>query len=356
MEETGVMRFEHFIMYRLRGLVYDAEAPDIEILNVPDDSLNALITTRPDEHCLITDTDATIANALLSGIFRGESAPLNTVLPERIEAIRKTRKSESGNDPFLVVRRNGIVAQFILTHQRQFDNFVVSINAVNKQEIREVSKPFIDRVLTSFTLVQGSISSIEVVADSIVFFKDDGTRVHSYSFKGSANLQVSKVLSADIAQVPELYADLSQVAKLRRKDLSRAIGLAVASLQSDKNPLRSFLTAWSALEIFIQKVFPIYEQELFEKLNDSPKSDARSISIDRIKDVMKDKYRLADKFAIIATELASHDADKDLSDFQEAKKIRDGIHAEDVSAEKLPLETVRNIYNRYLSLHLRRQQ
>jgi len=68
---------------------------------------------------------------------------------------------------------------------------------------------------------------------------------------------------------------------------------------------------------------------------------------------MKDKYRLADKFAIIASALDPAGADQDIAVFTELKGIRDAFfHALSTNPDQLPGETTRRLLRKYLSLHL----
>jgi len=76
----------------------------------------------------------------------------------------------------------------------------------------------------------------------------------------------------------------------------------------------------------------------------------------RFKDVMGDKYRLADTFLIIASVLDSDLATNDAEIFRSLKSVRDNLLHGLETPTHLPTETVQNLLLKYLSLHLDRSQ
>ena len=72
----------------------------------------------------------------------------------------------------------------------------------------------------------------------------------------------------------------------------------------------------------------------------------------RIKDVMKDKYRLTDKFVLIASFL-SNEIEEDIESFKSMKKLRDDIfHGKEFNEETLPVEDARKLAAKYLKSHM----
>jgi hypothetical protein len=136
------------------------------------------------------------------------------------------------------------------------------------------------------------------------------------------------------------------------QELERVVRLLVSSLQTNGDALRSFLYAWAAIEIFVSKNFGFYEERFFRKLDDGGHSDARRRYLKRIRTVMTDRYRLTDKFGLIAFLLCPESADEDAERFKRAKKERDKLaHGQDVDEAGLPVQDVQEILRRYLRLH-----
>jgi hypothetical protein len=135
--------------------------------------------------------------------------------------------------------------------------------------------------------------------------------------------------------------------------LARPVSLLITSLDNATDELQGFIAAWSALEIFVNATFKAtYEERLFQIMEEGAPQSAKGV-FERFKDVMKDKYRVADKFLAIASVLDANGADNDLSEFKRIKKIRDGLlHALDTPLTPLPTDAVQKLLLKYLKLHL----
>lgn len=80
----------------------------------------------------------------------------------------------------------------------------------------------------------------------------------------------------------------------------------------------------------MNKLFPAYSAAFFTHIASAHPSPAVSRSLDRIESVMRDKYRLVDKFTMLATTLARRDADADIDTFAQLKASRDELsHGQD---------------------------
>lgn len=81
--------------------------------------------------------------------------------------------------------------------------------------------------------------------------------------------------------------------------------------------------------------------------------DSSTPIFERLKDVMKDKYRIVDKFLVISAVLDPEAADEDVNSFRAHKVVRDNMfHKFDMLPEHLPIEDVQKIFVKYLKLHL----
>ncbi|OIP61522.1 MAG: hypothetical protein CO148_10535 [Nitrospirae bacterium CG_4_9_14_3_um_filter_41_27] len=117
--------------------------------------------------------------------------------------------------------------------------------------------------------------------------------------------------------------------------------------------LQSFLSGWSALEIFINKTFTVYEEEFMKRVirDDAPAGTTRYI--DRIREVMEGKHRLLDKFIVIAACLGGDTIEADIDLFKKLKDTRDDFfHKQDIAENNLPTAELRSLLNRYLRAHI----
>ena len=118
---------------------------------------------------------------------------------------------------------------------------------------------------------------------------------------GAAKLSLATPLTDAV-----LSSATKHISKLSdEKALTRPISLLSTSLERGTDELEAFIAAWSALEIFVNATFKTtYELRWFDIMQDGAPISAKPV-FQRFKDVMSDKYRLADKFLIIASVLDS---------------------------------------------------
>jgi hypothetical protein len=137
--------------------------------------------------------------------------------------------------------------------------------------------------------------------------------------------------------------------------LQRVQRLIRSSFETEDDPLRSFLAAWLAFEIFVNMVFGTYEAFFFNSLLEEGHLEIQRKYLTRIREVMKDKYRLADKFAAVSYQLSPGTGDEDLKTGLQVKKVRDELfHGESVDEGSLPVKPIRDLACKYLRLHFER--
>ncbi|MEM9948699.1 MAG: hypothetical protein AAF810_21915 [Cyanobacteria bacterium P01_D01_bin.36] len=217
-------------------------------------------------------------------------------------------------------------------------------------------------------------------SSSLVFFRDDGKPVYSFTSSGSLKFHASHSITPEIVKSIE---DWYQIL-IADQDLTQIKRLLVSSLQIEGDKLRSFLSAWTALEIFINKTFKgQYEKAFFEQLEDDSVPAVLPSFIERIFKITKDnygwdradrldvlksnlkpirsymnkgRYKIADKFSLIASLLSLETAEADLKNFKHIKKKRDRLfHGEDVNEDILPVEMAQSLLRKYLVHHLATQ-
>jgi hypothetical protein len=68
---------------------------------------------------------------------------------------------------------------------------------------------------------------------------------------------------------------------------------------------------------------------------------------------MKDKYRLVDKFGVVAAVLAGETSDADIVQFKRIKKVRDELlHGQEAPVTSLLNTELRELLSKYLRAHL----
>jgi hypothetical protein len=124
-------------------------------------------------------------------------------------------------------------------------------------------------------------------------------------------------------------------------------------VQTDR--FRRFILGWTALEILVGKVFSFYERLFVATLVRESGMAGAEQYFERVTDVMKSRYRLADKFSVIAGILAGEDGYTDVEEFKRIKKMRDDlVHGENIPETSLPTEELQVLLGKYLQQHLDR--
>ena len=117
---------------------------------------------------------------------------------------------------------------------------------------------------------------------------------------------------------------------------------------------RVWLLAWTALESLVTTRFKRYERIFIERLRVGHRDAPTVHYLARAADVMAERYRLLDRFAIMAGCLFPETAAADMEDFARLKKQRDDVtHGAEVDDLDLGAEAVRQLLRRYLDADLR---
>jgi hypothetical protein len=171
----------------------------------------------------------------------------------------------------------------------------------------------------------------------------------------SSVLQVSWRVRSHYEAVSPSEAE-SLIAALGKSELNRSVNLLAQSLDmAAEDKFKSFLFGWTALEILINKVFSEYEKAFLSAVSSESSVHGTSRYFERVTQVMRDKYRLVDKFGIIAAVLTAEESDHDIEEFERIKKVRDALlHGQDAPELSLLNVELRDLVSKYLRKHLSR--
>lgn len=346
------MKYRYTALFSIKGLSLPPAGG--EKVLVPDSAagLRAILTSQPNSHAFEGDRSLAVAGLMLRALFNSE--PTGNEFKQRVatavEELRAERQKEFGSSPFLVVIGEGDAPSFNPTHERDAEDFIVCFNGADKGEIRARFHIALTALLNSLVSAAENVIGIRTVADPVIFFREDGKPVYSYTLTGgSVDAYVSKPLPDDRAQaIGALYRLLAA-----NTNLQRVQRLIRSSLETEDDPLRSFLAAWSAFEIFVNKVFAAYEARFFDSVLEEGHPEVQRKYLGRIREVMRYKYRLADKFAAISFQLSPGTGDEDLKTVIRVKTVRDELsHGESVNEKGLPVKAIRDLASKYLRLHI----
>jgi hypothetical protein len=341
------MHCTYKVAYCVQGVLLPA-GQILHLLPGRIDGVWAVLTNEPDSYLYEHDLALKIAEALLAGLFAAEAiSDLDNWLANKIGLLQQSRKDRFGNRPYLIFGRESDEDVTLDLH-REFDTFVVCFDAIDKRRVQQESAAMISRLLASVALHIGDVDGYDKVAESVTLKREDGKTVFTFSPSAGGVKVITENIPTDIQDKISASYDAME----HNPVLERTINLMSFSVEQHQNRFRAFVASWTAMELLVNKLFPDYERGLFGQLTDT-ESEAERSYFARISEVMRDKYRLLDKFALVALSLSPDTADGDLQCMKQIVEIRnDLVHKHSVRDEQLPLESLQQLLRKYMAKYL----
>jgi hypothetical protein len=265
----------------------------------------------------------------------------------------------------LQVRRNSYLA-YSSSHAIFYVNAGLFLNDLDLQSIQGVEGPVWDKLphesiakiafdsvaaAVSLSRVPDASRNFEFILDGYYATDPTGDGFQRFSRNRVSDGYVTATISkAEISQATTLAAVLYKETEMRT-----VIDLFSAALTPrESGHLHAFISAWTGLEIFVAKQFRELEPSIEIIVKGLSTHETFS---DRMRVVMRDKYRLTDKFAVISNYYNEIDADDDMASFKRIKDARDGFfHTMKGDMNSLPLDETRTLLEKYLKLYQARNK
>ena len=343
------MRIRTLEVHKLLGANKIADGADTEVFLSDAPKLRAYVTEKPDEVFRRIDHGSAFAKLILMGFTRPTSEmTAEQALGHELDRLASARKP---GGVYVVFDGAAEVEKPDLQHRRAVGDVDVALDAVDKAAVQAQFAPLIGHVLAALKLGQTDRADGQTEHRGTVALLLDGER-EIYLLNLEAGAMRASLATPLTLESLRRSAALTKV--LAAEDHLERVGrLFVESFKRQTDPLFAFIAAWSALEVFVGTTFKnTYQERWYAMLESSVPSSARPV-IKRFEEVMSDKLRLADKFAVIASILDVNQAGTDLATFVRIKKVRDGFfHSPEPGAAILPLDTTQSLLRKYLGLHL----
>ena len=333
------------------AIALPAEFDSLRLYEEATERVSAILLKDPSELLADADRGAALAVLLLRGFVASpDPRDVEAKLAEQVATISENRKKAAQDAPFLVIIVEAEVQpDFAGSHNDQ-PSYSVYVDAIDKDHIRASARPKADRVLSAAIVASDAEPRFDRVGESIYLVNEDGRITYSMTFTAGAVSAAVRRLAPDLPESVAMYASASR--KKGSPDLTTVYSLLRSAVDGRTEPLRAFISAWSALEIFTNKVFKTYEDIWFDEL-----TKGRSVPdlshLARMREVMKGKYRLVDTFTVVSVTLAPVDADADIADFADLKNLRDELfHGGSLNESALPAHRALALVRKYIRLHL----
>ena len=307
------------------------ESQEIVLFDEPGEGMRFVLSSAPDSY--LTDADKIVAAGVtvLSRITVAgappppPSKPLGVIVDE----IRAEREKLLNQRMVLVCQFDG-TADPLKIHVRsevEGDTF----STFNRSEIEKITgkhEKAIERAITSLFAADALIVRFEALAESFRFADSDGLEILAVAFGG----YVSSVRRTGIDREMEVKLK-TQFQRCFRSDknLNTVTRLLSDSLLAKEDKLRSFLAAWTSLEIFVSK-FSTQPSSLPDEKPTSLKLPV-----------------LVFRFNSAARNLGLDDpAEKEIA-FINIKRVRDDfVHGKNVDDSSFPIEGTQALVRAFL--------
>lgn len=344
------MEFVFLSAHKVFGIVKKDDEPDVVLFQGTDPKMTVSITSDLDKHWHILDRHGALATMMLRGLLNQPlPGEFQDNLAHQIAAARKRRSDALGIDGLLVIEIRGEL-DVTLKAPREIDDYVLCVNAYDKQELHLKLQPHVSSVLAALSMAGSGGYQFERIASGSYVITSDGKILHSFSPRlAAASVYASYALTDEQAALMKENIGLV----LNSGDLGRVIRLHAQSLDRTTDNFRAFVSAWSALEILIGKIFPIYQEKLFSDLEKVSAAPGLRVYLERMTDVMNDKHSLADKFAVISIFLDDRQSPTEIEEFVRLKKTRDLLsHGGRTPDGSLPTKDVQRLFEKYFRNHV----
>lgn len=314
------------------------------------DNCRFVLTDEPDALLSKIDHGSALARLMLKSLI-GQRGDMDfpIALKAEIEEIRAERKKRIGGQSVLVVEAQGEIDATLKKPTQEQEGFIIAFDTVDKQAVKQIHQSDVEAMKLALAIESKVISRFAALSEGTYLINEAGKIIYSISFSTSAEASVSRSLSVNgVKRVSARYAMLKQANDL---DSVQRLFSQMADYSTDR--LKAFLAGWTALEILIAKSFKNYEQVFLAPLAKAGQPTLRERFLGRIKDVMKDKYRLTDKFIVVTAVLfpgaADSDVQEDYKKFSQLKELRDSIfHGEEFAEEDLPVDELASLLRKYV--------
>ena len=330
------------------GISLRKESPPIVLAS--SENGRFLLTHSPDELLASVDEASAVGRLMLKGLARHVGyGDFQSALSSEIDEIRIERKKKAAGQAVLLFQAQGEIEASIQEPFREHDTFIVTFDAIEQSRVRQLYKPEIDAMKVAVAVESDVPSRFSYLTDGTHLHNESGKSVYSISFSMNAEGLASIYLSDEAAtRIGSRYAVINQESEL---DSVERLFCQMADYNTDK--LKAFLMGWTALEILIAKSFKSYEDQFLAPFANADHPGLRERFLVRIKGVMKDKYRLTDKFIVVTAVLFPNvdgvEVDRNYSDFCKLKGLRDSIsHGEPFSEKDLPVHEMAALLRKYV--------
>ena len=262
----------------------------------------------------------------------------------------KRHKEQKSSGCYLVYKAEGDILEPVRLHAtRKFGKIGFGIDAIRGELYRETHRTALHSTATALSLAVAETNGspeTHFIGDVIYLTGRNGLVVYCRTVQmGAAAVVTTSPPSSDSLNKANVFIP----AMINDSRIETAISLFVQSQKRENDNLRAFITAWSALELVVNRLSKVIRPEWENLIGKEvlPRWDKD------LADVLVEDYRMRDRFFSVACVLDLQSAGSDSDMFNRINDKRSGFyHRLDVQEKDLPTHDVRTLFRKYLKLGL----
>jgi len=370
-DEDGPFRYTYLALTAVPGMRLLEDSSIIrQFCAFPELGAEVFLTRRWDTYCLHMDRSDALAFLMLTA-FRGrkrfgrlsanwhqllvrllgqERVFRSSLKRETIAARERRHKHHKSSGCYLLYRADGeVIEQLRFDAARRLGDIGFGIDVFSGKPYREIHRRALHSSATALSLAlmdtNGSPET-HFIRDILYLTGKGGLELYS----SSAELSVGGIVTSGPPSNESLLRAKRYIpGMINDNRLKAAITLFVQSQKKENDNLRSFIAAWSALELVVNRLAKVIRPK-WESLLEAgglPEWDKE------LKEVPLQRYRMRDRFFSVACVLDMDAARADADKFVQINNMRSGFyHRMTVHEKDLPSEDTRKLFRKYLMLGL----
>lgn len=372
-DQDGPFRYTYLSIIAVPGLRLPEQIESLEFQSFSGLGAVAILMTDCDRYSVHLDRSAAIGYLMLTA-FRGHARfgwlsvrwhqflvhvlgaaeVFRRRLARETATVRETRRKQQGNPGcYLVYQAQGKLLEPVqLGTARKLGGIGFGFDIIRAMSYRNFHRHAWNTAATalSLALVETNASpDTHFVGDIVYLTGRDQLLVYPKTIElGTLGVTVSSSFRREIIEAANGYIPTM----LNDASIETAISLFVESQKKENDNLRSFIAAWSALELLVNRLARIMRPEWQRAV------EAQVVpGWDRdLKEVPIEDYRLRDRFFLVACVFDLVAASTDAALFVHANNMRSGFyHRMGVRTNDLPTTDVQALFRKYLKKALARR-
>jgi hypothetical protein len=309
--------------------------------------------TDVNEPLALADRGQAMGNAMLAAMVgQSKGATASESLSVALDEIRKERDRKTGKLPILLFVGHGEVDVRQEGTRREEQDYIVTFESIDKVAIRDRYNHSHRSMQLALALESSTWVRFNEIAVGSYCTAPNGKTVYSINFTARGEASVSTSLTDSAAE--SIYRRFSILNK--QAELTSTVRLFADMAHWGREPLRAFISGWTALEILIKKTFREYEEAFYGGLASPHQPEVTELFLKRVREAHGPNPNVRDQFlamsAVLLSQQTQKDVNADLEAFQTIKKQRDQIaHGAEFDESRLPIGDLSRLLTKYLAAH-----